>query len=248
MLDNRNIVITGASRGIGASTARLCAQHGARVAVNYMASQAAAEAIVTEITDAGGTAVAIGADVRDEEQVARMAEEAEKALGPIDSLVINASISFPMLPFMEYPWADFAAKVTGEMQAAFHCARAFVPGMLERKQGNIVAVSSGLSKQAGFGFCAHSTAKAALNALVRSMALELSPSGIRVNTVSPGLTITDATSHVPDEQKKMISGMTPLRRNGLPEDIAGVILMMLSEETRFVTGGYIPVDGGMTML
>ncbi len=130
------------------------------------------------------------------------------------------------------------------MKAAFWCAKCVLPSMLERKQGNIIFVSSTLSRHPGFGFVAHSTAKSGLDAFAKSLAEELGPSGIRVNVIAPGLTITDATARVPQEQKELIARLTPLRRNGLPEDIAGAIAMLASEHARFVTGNYITVDGG----
>lgn len=248
MLENRVVLVTGASRGIGAATARLLAKHGAAVAVNYANNSGAAERVVDNIMRSGGRAAAVKADVRVPEQVEAMINTVTGQLGTIDTLVLNANIMFPITSFLNYAWEDFEAKVMGEMKAAFYCVRAVVPGMLERKKGCIVGVSSGLSRHPGFGFCAHSTAKSALDALMKSLAFELGPAGIRVNTVAPGLTITDATAGVPDQQKEMMASMTPLRRNALPEDVAGAILMLVREEAGFVTGNYVSVDGGMQML
>jgi 3-oxoacyl-[acyl-carrier protein] reductase len=203
---------------------------------------------VKAIEAAGGRAIAVYADVRDQSQVEAMVAQVTERLGPIDTLVVNASIQFPMTPFVEYPWDGFEAKLVGELKAAFFSCRAVVPSMLERGRGCIVAVSSGLSRHPGPGFCAHSTAKSALDAFVKSLALELGPQGIRVNAVSPGLTITDATARVPEDRKQMAARMTPLQRNGLPEDIAGAVLAMASDLTGFVTGAYLPVSGGSLML
>ena len=247
-MQDRVVLVTGASRGIGAATAKLLAAHGAKVAVNYHASEQAAQDVVTAIESGGGRSVAVKADVRRREDVDAMVEAVTAQLGPIDTLVLNASIQFPVVPFLEYPWEAFQDKLLGELSAAFHCTRAVVPGMVERGAGCIVAVSSGLSRHPGPGFCAHSTAKSGLDAFAKSLALELGPHGIRVNVVAPGLTITDATSFLPEEQKQMIASMTPLGRNAQPEDIAGVILAMASDETGFVTGSYVPVSGGGLML
>jgi len=247
-MQDRVVLVTGASRGIGAATAKLLAAHGAKVAVNYHASEQAAQDVVTAIESSGGRSVAVKADVRRREDVDAMVEAVTAQLGPIDTLVLNASIQFPVVPFLEYPWEAFQDKLLGELSAAFHCTRAVVPGMVERGAGCIVAVSSGLSRHPGPGFCAHSTAKSGLDAFAKSLALELGPHGIRVNVVAPGLTITDATSFLPEEQKQMIASMTPLGRNAQPEDIAGVILAMASDETGFVTGSYVPVSGGGLML
>lgn len=247
LMEDRIVLVTGASRGIGAATARLLAAHGASVAVNYVKNEQAARAVAEQITSTGGRAIAVAADVRDRAQVDAMVSAASSELGPIDTLILNAAIHFPMVPFLEYPWEAFEAKITGELGAAFFCCRAVVPSMVEHGTGCIVAVSSGLSRQTAPGFCAHSAAKSGLDALMRSLASELGPHGIRVNTIAPGLTITDATSNLPDPQKDMIAKMTPLGRNALPEDVAGAILMVAGEPARFVNGAYIPVSGGHLM-
>lgn len=241
-------LVTGASRGIGRATARLFASEGADVAVNYFQSAAAANELVNEIVEAGGKALAVRADVRDEEQVRAMVAEVENNLGPVDILVCNASIGFPVKSFTEFSWDEFEAKLCGELKSTFFCCQAILPGMIERKSGNIIAISSTLSRHSSQGFIAHSTAKSGLDAFIRSLAVEVGPFGIRANVVAPGLTLTDATAWLPDEQKAMMAEMTPLRRVALPEDVAGTVLAVASEHSRFVTGCYIPVSGGMLTL
>ncbi len=248
LLKGRVVVVTGASRGIGAATARLLARHGAAVGVNYFQSEEKARKVVADIQAEGGRAVALKADVRDRAQVDAMAREAAKALGPVDTLVVNASISFPIVPFLEYRWEDFEAKLSGELKAAFFCCKAFVPPMVERKTGCVIGISSGLSRHPGNGFCAHSTAKSALDSFMKSLAFELGPKGIRVNVVAPGLTDTDATAFQSQEEKDAVARMTPLKRIGLPEDVAGAVLFIASDEARFVSGAYIPVSGGIQMI
>jgi 3-oxoacyl-[acyl-carrier protein] reductase len=248
MMHDRIVLVTGASRGIGAATAKLLAGHGAALAVNFHSNQTAAEDVVAAIEGDGGRAVAVQADVREQAEVESMVNRVSEELGPIDTLVANASIQFPVVPFIEYQWEDFQAKLVGELSAAFFCCRAVVPSMIEHQRGCIIAVSSGLSRHPGEGFCAHSTAKSGLDAFVRSLALELGPHGIRVNTVSPGLTITDATAFLPQEAKDAAARATPLGRNAEPEDIAGVVLAMATDATGFVTGAYVPVSGGSLML
>jgi 3-oxoacyl-[acyl-carrier protein] reductase len=248
MVKGKVILITGASRGIGAAAARLLGRHGASVAVNYLQSEQAALRVATDVEDSGGRAVAVKGDVRDRGQVEVMAREVTEALGPVDTLVLNASIAFPIVPFLEYSWEEFERKLVGELRAAFFCCKAFVPGMIERGRGNVIGISSGLSRSPGHGFCAHSTAKSGFDAFMKSLAFELGPRGIRVNVIAPGLTLTDATAPLPQKDKDAIAGMTPLKRIGLPEDVAGAILFLASDESRFISGTYLPVSGGIQMM
>ncbi|MEI6471107.1 MAG: SDR family oxidoreductase [Holophagaceae bacterium] len=235
-------LVTGASRGIGAAVARALAAQGVAVAVNYFASEGAAHTLVAEIAAAGGRAMAVKADARDRAQLDAMAATVQAEFGPIGILVLNASIGFPMTSFQDYPWAAFQAKLTGEMGAAFHGCQAVLPQMLERHDGTIIAISSGLARTPGWGFCAHSAAKAALEGFVRALAFELGPMGIRVNAVAPGLILTDATMHIPDKHKQAAAAHAPLRRNGQAEDVAEAVLGILL--ANFVTGATLPVNGG----
>ena len=247
LLSNKVALITGSSRGIGAATAELFAKNGAAVAVNCVAHTNAADAVVADITNSGGKAIVVQADVTDPDQVKEMVSRTITELGDIDILVLNASITFPIVPFIEFKWADFEKKLTQEMKAAFYCCKEVVPGMIERNQGNIIAVSSGLSRQPGPGFVAHCTAKSGLDSFAKSLAMELGPNGIRVNVIAPGLTITDATAYTPEEMKQMIAANTPLRRLAQPEDVAGGILMLASDHSEFISGTYTPVSGGIQM-
>jgi 3-oxoacyl-[acyl-carrier protein] reductase len=248
LLKGRTILVTGASRGIGAATARLLGLEGAAVAVNYYRSEEKALQVVGEIERAGGRALPYGADVRERDAVEEMVRRATDDLGPIDTLVINASISFPIKPALEYDWADFEAKLVGELKAAFFVTKAVAPGMVERRGGCIIGISSGLSRYPGHGFVAHSTAKSGLDAFMKSLALELGPHGIRVNTVGPGLTVTDATAGLPREQHEHMARMTPLGRIAQPDDVAGAVLMLASEHGRFISGAYVAPSGGIQML
>jgi 3-oxoacyl-[acyl-carrier protein] reductase len=248
LLKGKTALVTGASRGIGAATAALLAENGAAVAVNYFASQEAADQVVEKILSGGGKASAFKADVRDASQVEAMVKGVEDTFGPVDILVNNASIGFPIQPFAEFPWDGMVEKLNGEIGAAFYCCQAVAPKMIERGWGRIINISSGLARTPGDGFVAHSTAKSGLDAFTRALAHEFGPKGITVNTVAPGLTETDATSFLPPEAKAGSAAHAPLRRIGQPEDVAGPVLFFASDYSRFITGTWLPVDGGHSMV
>jgi 3-oxoacyl-[acyl-carrier protein] reductase len=202
---------------------------------------------VQSIVAVGGRAMTAVFDVADYGAVAENVARMERQLGPIDILVNNAAISFPVVPFTECRWEDFERKIVQEMAACFFPCQAVIPGMVRRGHGCIVNVSSGLSRSPGVGYSSHSAAKSALDALSKSLAMELGPAGIRVNVVAPGLTDTDATAFVPPQVREMIAAHTPLRRVGRPEDVAGAVLFCCTDWSRFMSGAYLPVSGGALM-
>lgn len=248
LFSGKTVLVTGASRGIGAATAKLFGEQGAKVAVNYFSSEQAADSVVSDIVSKGGSAQKFQADITNSEQVNKMIEQVTAAFGEIDILVLNAGMNVKIAPFVNSEWQDLENKVLGELKSVYHCCKAVVPQMTNRKDGCIIAVSSGLSKSPGHGFGAHSVSKAAVDAYVKSLALELGPSNIRVNVISPGFTLTDATQFMPEEAKQQMLNFVPLRRHGLPEDVAGAIIMMASDFSKFISGAYLPVSGGSLML
>ncbi len=247
MLKDKVAVVTGSSRGIGAAIARRLAQSGAKVVVNYAANREKGQKVVADIVAAGGTAMLARADVTVRGEVETMIRAAEAEFGPVDILVNNASMSFRVAPFTEYRWEDFEQKLTNELKASFFTCQVVAPSMMRRRSGVIVNVSSGLSRVPGTGFIAHSSAKSALDAFSKSLALELGPHGIRVNVVAPGLTLTDATSRQPIQAHEAARARTPLGRIGEPDDVAGAVLFCCSDQARFVSGVYLPVSGGSQM-
>lgn len=198
MLKDRVALITGASRGMGAATARLLAAHGATVAVNYLNNREAGERVVNEIKQNGGRALLLQGDVTVQSEAERIVRQAQQELGPIDILVLNANIPFVFNPFLSCSWEEFQHKVNSELKAAYFCAQEAAAGMKERKRGSIIAFSSGAAKRSREGALAHGVAKAAIEAFVRGLAVELGPSNIRVNAIAPGFTRTDATADFPN--------------------------------------------------
>jgi 3-oxoacyl-[acyl-carrier protein] reductase len=247
-LKDKVAIITGASRGIGAASAKALAYHGAKVVINYIKSKDKADELLDEIKKAGGKGMVCQADVRNQDAVNDMVESSLNEFGKIDVLVNNANINFPIRPFIELTWDQIEAKILGEMKALYNCSQAVLKDMLVRKSGKLIFVSSSLSRFPGFGFSAHAAAKSAMDGMAKVMAMELGPSGITVNVVGPGLTITDATAGQPKEVHEQIAAITPLRRLGMPDDIAGVVLFLASSLSDYLNGEYIPVTGGSFMI
>ncbi|MBT8352662.1 MAG: SDR family oxidoreductase [Deltaproteobacteria bacterium] len=247
-LNDKVALITGASRGIGAASTKALAYHGATVVINYIKSKDKAEALLEEIEDAGGKGKTCQADVRDQNAVNSMVDTTIEQFGKIDILVNNANINFPIKPFVELAWDQIEAKILGEMKALYNCSQAVLKDMMKRNEGKLIFVSSSLSRFPGYGFSAHAAAKSAMDSMAKVMATELGPMGITVNVVGPGLTLTDATAGQPKEMHEQIAAITPLRRLGLPDDIAGVVLFLASSLSDYLSGEYIPVTGGSFMI
>ncbi len=248
LLQGKVALVSGASRGIGAASALKLAKHGAAVAINYNNSKEKAQELVDNILQNQGKAIAVKADIFNQAEAEQMVQEVQQQLGKIDILVLNAGASFKMAPFMEQSWDDFEKKILNEIKGSYWTIKAALPAMMARKSGSIIIVSSGSSRRPSFGFSTHTTAKSALDGFAKSLAFELGPIGIRVNIVAPGLTDTDATSGLSAAHKEIVANITPMRRIGLPEDVAGAVLFYASDESRFITGNYQPVNGGAIML
>ncbi|MEW6599452.1 MAG: SDR family oxidoreductase [Nitrospirota bacterium] len=247
-LHDRTVLITGAGRGIGASIAKSLAAHGASVIINYLQNREKAEQVLNEIKAGGGKGIICQADVRDISAVRAMVNDGTRAFGRIDVLINNANINFPIKPFIELTWEEIETKISGELKALYNCSHAVLEGMIKRKSGKLIFISSGLSRHPGFGFSAHAAAKAAMDGISKIMAMELGQYGINVNVIGPGLTRTDATSGMPEEGFKRFAEMTPLRRVGEPADIAGAAVFLASSLSDYLTGQYIPVNGGSFMI
>ncbi|MGW9019336.1 SDR family NAD(P)-dependent oxidoreductase [Priestia megaterium] len=246
MMNEKVAIITGASRGIGAAIAKLLADHGAKVVINYANNTNAAQEVVESIAEKGGEAIAVQADVRNQDEMESLVNETVSQFGKVDVLVNNAAIHFAMKPFSEMEWDEFRPKLE-EIKAAFITTKSVLPIMKEQKYGKLVFISSSLSHHPMPNFIAHGTAKGALNSFVKYLAQEVGPYNITANTIAPAMVETDATKHTPAEQKQQVSMFTPLGRIAKPEDIAKAALYFASDQSAFVTGTYAPVSGGMEM-
>ena len=239
-------LVTGSSRGIGRAVARRLAAEGYAVCVNYRVRQDCAMSLVSEITAAGGRAMAVQADVAHRVQVNEMVRRVEGELGPVSLLVNNAGVAGQAL-FQEVTdelWHRyFAVNVDG----AFHTIQAVLPPMLREHEGCIVNISSMWGLRGASCEVTYSATKAALIGLTRSLAAELAPTHIRVNCVAPGVIQTDMLRALPAEVLPQLAEETPLRRLGLPEDIAHAVAYLADEKSSFITGQVLTVDGGFIL-
>lgn len=247
------ILVTGASRGIGAAIAKAFATEGGTVAVNYLQNAQAAEAVVNDCRQAGGDAWAIQADVSSEPAVKAMVEQVMNEMGRIDVLVNNAFASYSFDPdqrsmFWETSWADYQRQLDGALKSTFSVCQAVLPHFRKRSSGAIVNMVSDLVERPTVPYHDYTTAKSALIGFSRNLAAELGPLGIRVNCVAPGLVYpTAASRQTREEVKDMITAQTPLRRIANPGDVAGPVLFLASDWSRFMTGQTLFVDGGLVM-
>ncbi len=244
----RVAIITGASRGIGAATARVLAGRGFRVVVNHRASGEQADEVVAGITSAGGEALAIRADVTVPADISAMAEETARRWGGVDVLVHNALIPFAVTSFADLTWDQLGGKVNAELHAAYMLTKAVVPGMVSRGYGRLIFLSTGLSRRPRDGMIALGTAKAALDQFVRYVALELAPHGVTANLVAPATVGgTTVTGQLTPERISQLGEAAPMGRLVTPEEVAHTIAFLASEESGFTTGHYLPVNGGLAM-
>jgi 3-oxoacyl-[acyl-carrier protein] reductase len=236
-------LVTGASRGIGAATARALAADGWAVGVNYSRDRAGAESVVASIEEAGGRALALGADVSAEtdEVLAAVTEE----LGPVLVLVNNAGVTADGLSARlgDDAWNRV---LEVNLTAAFRLSRGVLGPMMRERFGRIVNVSSVVGLRANPGQANYSAAKAGLIALTRTVAAEVARRGITVNAVAPGLIETELTREITGNGAKGLLASIPARRSGSPEEVAACIRFLASEEAAYVNGAVLPVDGGMS--
>ena len=239
----KTVLITGASRGIGAATARLFAAHDYRVAVHYHQSKAQADALVAELTAAGADAFAVCADIADSAAVSAMVAQVLARFGRIDVLVNNAGISTSGL-VTDVTDAEWDRMMGVNLSGAFYACRAVLPSMIARQSGSIVQVSSMWGQVGASCEVAYSTAKAGMIGLTKALAKEVAPSGIRVNCVAPGVIDTDMNAHLSIDDMAALADETPCGRIGTPKEVAETIYFLASDAASFVTGQILGVNGG----
>ncbi len=245
-LENKVAVVSGASRGIGRAIALELARRGATVVVNYHRSAEAAAEVVSAVEAAGGRAIAVQADVGDFEQAAELIKTVLDTFGQIDILVNNAGTTRDQLLALmkEDDWDNV---LRTNLKGVFNCCKAITRPMMRQRRGRIINISSisGIAGQAGQ--TNYAASKAGIIAFTKSLAKELGPRNITVNSVAPGFVLTDLTADMQEEWKERVLEMTPLGRMGKPEEVAYAVAFLASDEASFITGETLTVDGGLVM-
>jgi 3-oxoacyl-[acyl-carrier protein] reductase len=244
MLDGQTCLVTGSSRGIGRGIARDFGEHGAEVAVNYRSSADEAAAVVEEIERAGGEAVAVQGDVSEYGDMERVYDEVHEAFGPVDVLVNNAGITIDRT-FDEMTREDWEAVVDVNLGGVFNATHCFWEDIKAAEEGRLVNISSVVGQQGNYGQANYATTKSGLFGFTRTLALELASTGSTANCVAPGFVETDMLADVPRRVQEKILREIPLDRFATVDDITGIVRFVASEESSYMTGQIIGVNGGM---
>jgi 3-oxoacyl-[acyl-carrier protein] reductase len=239
-------MVTGGSRGIGASIALRLAKEGHHVVINYASNESKAKEVLDQITAQGGSGELCGFDVGNPSQVDEKFETLAKTKGPIRVLVNNAGITIDSL-LIRMKEEDLDRTLSIDLKGAIYCTRAAAKQMMRERQGSIIQISSVVGESGNAGQSAYAAAKAGLIGFSKSVAKELASRHVRVNVVAPGFISTDMTGALTETQKEAILRSVPLGFFGAPEDVASLVAFLASPSSRYITGQVIGVNGGMYM-
>lgn len=246
MLKGKTAVVTGASRGIGRAIAIKLAKLGANVVVNYRNNVGAVQEVVKEIEALGVKTLAVQADISSYGDVENMMKKCIEEFGTIDILVNNAGITKDGL-LMRMKEEDFDSVIDINLKGAFNCTKHVSAIMLKQRHGRIINISSVSGLTGNAGQVNYSSAKAGILGMTKAVAREFASRGVTCNAVAPGYIQTDMTNVLPGTVKDAIMSTIPLKRLGMPEDVANAVAFLASEEASYITGQVINVDGGMVM-
>jgi 3-oxoacyl-[acyl-carrier protein] reductase len=245
-LKGKAALVTGGSRGIGRAVSIRLAGEGAFVFVNYSRSEETARETLRRIGEVGGEGKIVRFDVADTKAATEAIAGLIKEKGRIDILVNNAGESRDGL-LVRMKEQDWDRVIGTHLKGAFNCCRAVALTMMKQRSGRIINISSIVALSGNAGQANYSASKAGIIGLTKALARELAPRGICVNTVAPGLIATDMTSAMTEEQREKVLEAIPLSRLGTPDDVAGVVLFLASDEAGYITGQVIGVNGGLYM-
>ncbi len=246
-LKGKVALVTGGSRGIGASVCLRLAREGCTVAVNYSGSAGAAQAIVDEIVASSGTAIALQADVSDAEACTALVQRTAEEFGSLDILVNNAGITRDGL-LVRMSDDDWASVIDTNLSGVFFVTRAAAKLMMKQRSGSIVNITSVVGLTGNAGQANYSAAKAGVIGLTKSVARELASRNVRANAIAPGFIETDMTAKLSDAVREVARGQIALASFGEPDDIAAAVAFLASDDARYITGQVLAVDGGMTFV
>ena len=244
MEEKQVVLVTGASRGIGKAIALKYAENGYNVAINYVSDKTDTEGLSKECKEKGAESLILKADVSKTEDVENFVKKVIEKFGKIDVLVNNAGITRDGL-LMRMKEEDFDKVIETNLKGTFLVTKAVTPYMMKKKNGRIVNLSSVVGVTGNAGQCNYSASKAGIIGFTKSVAKELASRNIRANAVAPGFIDTDMTSVLSDEVKANINAQIPMKRMGTAREIANVVYFLGSEESSYITGQVINIDGGM---
>jgi 3-oxoacyl-[acyl-carrier protein] reductase len=245
-LKDQVAIVTGGSRGIGRAIVKAFAAEGAKVAFVYRGNRQAADSLLGEVTQAGGTALALQGDVAAAEDALRCVERVEKEWGRLDILVNNAGIIRDDL-FVRMEPEAWQSVLQTNLGGTFNFCRAVAYTLMKQRRGRIINVSSVAAEHANPGQTNYAASKGAVNAFTRALAVELASRGVTVNAIAPGFIETDMSAAVRNKAGDLIKKMIPMRRLGQPEDIARVAVFLAGPDSDYLTGQVLTVDGGLSL-
>jgi 3-oxoacyl-[acyl-carrier protein] reductase len=246
-LNGQFALVTGGSRGIGRAIVKALAAEGAKVAFVYKGSKEAADTLAQEVTQAGGTAVAVQGDVADLQAVQGIVEKVEKELGAVNILVNNAGVIRDDLLVRMEPDA-WNTVIQTNLGGTFNFCKAIAYSMMKARKGRIINVSSVAAEHVNQGQTNYAASKGAVNAFTRALAVELASRNVTVNAVAPGFIATDMSEAVRNKAGDLIEKkLIPMRRLGKPEDVAKVVVFLAGEDSGYMTGQVLTVDGGLSL-
>jgi len=244
MLADQTCVVTGASRGIGRAIAEELGAHGAEVVVNYRSSEAEAHEVADVVAEAGGEAVPVQADVSNLDEVREMAETTREEFGPASVLVNNAGLTADK-KFENMTREDWDRVMEVNLGGVFNCTKTYFDDIRGSEQGRLINISSVVGQQGNYGQANYATTKAGLFGFTRTIALELAHEGSTANCVAPGFVMTDMLETVPERVQEKILDRIPLSRFATTDDVAGIVRFLASEDSSYMTGQILAVNGGM---